>query len=95
MRLGLVIILIGILYFFRNIGLIDSISWTILWPIIVMLIGVSMVLRQECGCGGWGCKWCKWCRGVNHGREGKINGCNCDCDSCKECDDGTSRRRKV
>ncbi len=88
MRLGLIVILVGVLFFFKNLGLINNISWNILWPIVVMLIGISMVLRRRCGCGGWGCKWCKWCRGsshLDHDMEGIKNICSCDCNSCKDC----------
>lgn len=96
MRLGLIVILVGILFFFKNIGLINNISWDILWPVIVMLIGIAMVLRRRCGCGGWGCKWCKWCKGVNyHGMDmGMKNTCDCTCDSCKSCSDSSPSKRK-
>ncbi len=64
MRTGLLVILVGVLFLFKNVGLINTISWGVLWPVIVMLIGIAMVTRRRCGCGGWGHKWCKNCQGT-------------------------------
>jgi hypothetical protein len=78
MRSGLIIILVGILFLFKNTGLISTISWDLIWPVIVILIGISIVVRKRCGCGGWGCHKCM----------GKTaNVCTCDCDNCKDCDE--------
>lgn len=80
MRLGLIVILVGVLFFLKNIGIINSINWDILWPVLVMLIGVSMVLRKRCSkCGGWGCKWCE-------GKHAYAGICSCMCNSCQKCD---------
>jgi hypothetical protein len=90
MRRGLLVILIGILFFFKNTGVLDPVSFNLLWPVIAMLVGVAMVTRQRCGCGGWGCKWCKWCKGVTYndfdGIQRGRNVCDCNCEKCGNCD---------
>lgn len=44
--LGLVIVLIGILAFFKAVLPIYWIDWDILWPIIIILIGFSVIVKK-------------------------------------------------
>ncbi len=77
MRAGLIVILIGAMFLLKNLGIIDMTQWSILWPIIVLLLGISIVLRKTCRCNGRGCAKCEdtWSEG----------GCGCECGFCKEC----------
>ncbi len=83
MRLGLLAILVGSLYLLKDLGLISGFQWDILWPIILIYIGIAMVSRHRC----WHC-------GVWH--DGTLGGmsmmgkkkaavCTCECDGCVDC----------
>ncbi len=79
MRLGLLVVLVGVLYLFRNTGIIMPVEWHILWPLIVILIGIAMVFRR---------RWHKGCCGGCYGhswspQDGKT--CDCNCESCNDC----------
>ena len=72
MRLGLLVILTGIIYLLKSTGLIDPTQLSILVPIIIIYIGVAMVARGRCWhCGVW----------HDHGDMGKKTHL-CDCEDC-------------
>jgi hypothetical protein len=71
MRLGLVVILVGIVYLLRGVGLITMVQWGILWPIIIIYIGIAMVSRHRC----WHC-------GVWHENQDMHKRDACDCEDC-------------
>ncbi len=73
MRLGLLVMLVGAAFLLKNLGLISGLEWAIVWPIIVIYIGVAMIARSRC----WHC-------GVWHdGLHVKKGAHVCDCDDCK------------
>lgn len=75
MRLGLLAILIGVLYLLKNLDFITVSQWSILWPIIVIYLGIAMVARHRC----WHCK--VWHDGLH---SGKMCAHKCDCEVCEE-----------
>jgi hypothetical protein len=76
MRLGLLAILVGIVYLLKNLDLITPIQWDILWPVIVIYIGITLVARDRC----WHCG--VWHDGI---RDAKKRGHgDCDCDECTD-----------
>ncbi|MBX4198097.1 DUF5668 domain-containing protein [Candidatus Parcubacteria bacterium] len=80
MRLGFVVMLVGVLFLFKNVGLMSELQWDIIWPVIVLLIGISMVLRHSCRCGRFDCMHCR-----GDGFKKWKGTCNCDCGVCKNC----------
>lgn len=80
MRIGLLAILVGILFLLKNTGYITSLQWDIVWPIILIYLGIAAIARNRC----WHC-------GIWHdtGMFGKkkmhANVCDCDCENCKDC----------
>jgi hypothetical protein len=72
MRSGLLVILIGILFLFKNLNLISNIQWSIVWPIILIYIGIAMVTRTMC----WHCG--VWHEGADMHKKKGV----CDCDEC-------------
>ena len=62
---GLIVMLVGVLFLLRNLGLIPHISWDIIWPVFVIIVGISMMERRY----WWGssCRW-RWRRGRKFGR---------------------------
>ncbi|MCC2630630.1 MAG: hypothetical protein K0S38_439 [Candidatus Paceibacter sp.] len=81
MRIGLLTILIGVTFLLKNLGLLTDIQWEILWPVMLIYIGVAMVTRHRC----WHC-------GIWHdGKDLHKKGMTCDCDECTE---GTKKRSR-
>ena len=72
MRLGLLVILTGIISLLSNLGYINPFQLSILVPIILIYIGVAMVARGRC----WHCG--VWHDGVDMGKKIHL----CDCDDC-------------
>ena len=56
MLFGLVLVIIGVLLLLQNIGLIEGNFWNYLWPIIIILLGISILSkknRKGIDCFGW------------------------------------------
>lgn len=53
MILGIAIILIGLVFLLQNLGYLSSGVWEIVWPSLLILIGVSMIMKKSgcCHCG--------------------------------------------
>jgi len=56
--IGPLIVVVGALFLLSNLGLISPVTWSIIWPIVVILIGLSMMRKHGrwgrhcwCGCG--------------------------------------------
>lgn len=65
MRIGLLAILVGVVFLLKNLGYVNSLQWGIVWPILVIYVGIAMVGVGGCWrCGSW------------HGFMNK----SCDCD---------------
>jgi hypothetical protein len=47
MFFGLALVIIGFLFLLQNLGLISGDFWSILWPCLVILLGVSLIFRRE------------------------------------------------
>lgn len=52
MRLGLLAILVGVLFLLKNVGLIMADQWSLLWPIILIYVGIAVTVRGRC----WHCR---------------------------------------
>ena len=52
---GPIIVLVGVLFLLGNIGLISPVSWSIIWPVLLIVLGISMMQKH----GKWGRRcWC-------------------------------------
>lgn len=62
MFMGLIVLLIGLIFLLKNLGIITTGFWTIFWPVIVILIGINMLLgRRWWHWWGWPCgPWRFW-----------------------------------
>jgi len=43
---GFFLIIIGAIFLFKNLGFISAGVWDILWPILLIIIGISFVVRR-------------------------------------------------
>ena len=53
MFVGIAVILIGLIFLAQNMGWISGNTWQIIWPILVILVGLSMICKHRgmCCCG--------------------------------------------
>jgi len=42
---GLVIILVGIIFLLQNLGILNNNAWDIVWPAIIVLLGISILVK--------------------------------------------------
>jgi hypothetical protein len=47
MFFGLALVLVGLIFLLQNLGLISGNYWSILWPCLVMLIGINIIFKRE------------------------------------------------
>ncbi len=52
------LILIGVYFLLKNAGIIQGDFWGYLWPIVIILLGLSMLEKDKKKDSGW----CFWCR---------------------------------
>lgn len=53
MFIGLIVIIIGIVFLLQNLGYISEGAWSIIWPAILIVIGLGIILKR----GGHGFFW--------------------------------------
>jgi hypothetical protein len=58
MFLPVLIIAIGIVWLLNNLGIISTSVWALIWPIVLILVGVSLVCGKK-GCALCSCGLCK------------------------------------
>jgi len=47
MLIGLLVIVVGVLFLLKNLGVIGGNFWDILWPIIIVFVGISMLFGRK------------------------------------------------
>ena len=52
MILGLILIIIGAVFLVQNLGYISEGAWSIIWPAILIVIGLGLILKRR-GHGFW------------------------------------------
>lgn len=70
MLIGLVLIVIGLVFFAQALGFLPAENAKILWPLLLIVVGLSMVSHRFFGhnCDD---KSCRYCMPVNWGAGGK------------------------
>lgn len=61
MIIPLVIIAFGIFFFAKSLGLVPEDQFNVIWPLVVIVLGLSMLSRKMFGhdCDTKNCEWCK------------------------------------
>lgn len=49
MLLGFILLIIGIVFLLRNLGFISADAWDIIWPAIIIAIGIWILSRKKDG----------------------------------------------
>ena len=47
MILGITLIVIGVIFLLKNLGILGAINWDIIWPIALIALGTLMVLKKK------------------------------------------------
>ena len=42
---GLIVLAIGIVFLLRNLGIIEWVSWSIMWPVILIIVGIGACVQ--------------------------------------------------
>lgn len=58
MMAGIIVTIIGVLFLLKELGYIALVSWDLIWPVIIILVGVSMMMRRCRTCGRMGAWHC-------------------------------------
>ncbi len=45
MFFGVVVLLVGIVFLLQNLGLIEGSAWNVVWPIIIILFGITILIK--------------------------------------------------
>lgn len=46
MVFGLILIAIGLIFLLQNLNIISGKAWEVIWPVVVILLGVGFLVRQ-------------------------------------------------
>ncbi|MFA4995768.1 MAG: DUF5668 domain-containing protein [Patescibacteria group bacterium] len=52
MFFGLLLIIIGIVFLLENLGIVTGDIWDVIWPLIIILFGVSVITKPLLGSKG-------------------------------------------
>lgn len=47
MILGLILIIIGLVFLLQNLGYISGAAWSIIWPAILIIMGLGLILKRR------------------------------------------------
>lgn len=47
MFVGLMVLIVGIVFLLQNLGYIGGNVWNIIWPAIIIIVGLSMVMKPK------------------------------------------------
>jgi hypothetical protein len=47
MFFGLLLVILGALFLLRNFGILNASIWGILWPLVIILLGLSMMFKKN------------------------------------------------
>ncbi len=47
MYIGFLLIVVGVLFLLKNLGIISGGFWEILWPIVVVFVGIAMLFGRK------------------------------------------------
>ena len=47
MIFGLILIIIGLVFLLQNLGYISGAAWSIIWPAILIVIGIAILLKRR------------------------------------------------
>jgi hypothetical protein len=55
---GIIVLIIGVLFLLKNLGLISGSLWSIIWPLLLIIVGLKTMFRKKHEHFGWGGHCC-------------------------------------
>lgn len=78
--IGIILIFAGVVALLKNTGFIIDFDWSIVWPLLLIALGMAMKFMGHHGRGS-----CGSCKGGSCGSEGACSSCGgSGCVSCKK-----------
>lgn len=53
MFFGALLVILGAIFLLQNLGLLPEESWSVVWPVFIIALGISVLAKKDNG-------WC-WC----------------------------------
>jgi len=47
MIIGIILLLLGIAFLLKNLGVLDELTWSIVWPCILIVVSLFMIFRKK------------------------------------------------
>jgi len=47
MIFGLILLIIGVVFLLQNLGYISGAAWSIIWPAVLIVIGLGIILKRK------------------------------------------------
>jgi len=45
--LGTGLVVLGVVFLLKNLGIMPAIAWDIIWPIILIVVGLTMIFKKK------------------------------------------------
>lgn len=45
--LGYALVILGVIFLLKNLGLLVAINWDLVWPIVLVIIGILMIYKKK------------------------------------------------
>lgn len=45
--LGAGLVVMGIIFLLKNLGIMPEIAWDIIWPVILIVVGLTMIFKKK------------------------------------------------
>ncbi|HPA25334.1 MAG TPA: DUF5668 domain-containing protein [bacterium] len=47
MFIGTILFITGLAFLLKNLGILSGVTWSFIWPVVIMLIGLSMIINKK------------------------------------------------
>jgi len=44
--LGAILVVVGIVFLLKNLGIMSDLAWDIIWPIAIIVLGLTMIFKK-------------------------------------------------
>ncbi|MBL7074866.1 hypothetical protein ISS37_06475 [candidate division KSB1 bacterium] len=69
MIFAICLIVVGVVFLLKNVGVITGDAWDIIWPLLIIYLGLSMIIRRKNPESKWGWCWPRMCYDEERSRE--------------------------
>ena len=44
---GVALVVVGVVFLLKNLGILPSVAWDIVWPVALVVIGLAMIFKKK------------------------------------------------